>query len=220
MAGEYTAATYGVIKPNPVYIAPVVQPVFQRGIYVAPATVSSVVRFENITQVTVTTGLTGVIYYHWYVDGEHFAVTNAPRYSFFFDTADQRRIAVKVTNDPDYDGILNAPKGYPVYRTIYWIRSTDTDVIKYKIQMQKDGGDWTTIGYTPHNDETWEYEYKTPALTDLSTYAFRVYPIDKATNDGTVITLDSEKVVRRPDAPNFTIAYDEDTDKVTFTEVA
>jgi len=217
MAGEY-AATYPV-KSNPVYRAPVIQPLVQRVIYIQPVQLTAV-RFGNITQVTASSGLTGTVYYHWYVDGEHVARTTAPRYSFFFDTAEQRRIDVKATNNADYDGVLNAPLGYPVYRTIYWIRSVDTDVIRYKIQMQKDSGDWNTIGYAPHKDETWEYEFKSPALTDLSTYNFRVYPIDKAKNDGTVITLGAEKVVRTPDAPNFTLAYDADTDKMTFTEVS
>jgi len=174
----------------------------------------------NVTIVTVTSGLSGTIYYHWYLDGLWQGVTQAPSKSFVLGVGKQARIEVNDTNDVDYDGPANAPTAYPAVRTLTWIRSLASDVACYRVEQQQDGGDWNTIGTVQRNGAQWEYRFTTPALDDLSTYDWRVYPIDETGNDGTVLNLDGELIVRTPDSPDYTVTFDSGTTKVAFAEAA
>jgi hypothetical protein len=177
-------------------------------------------RFGTLTIVTVTSDLSGTIYYHWYIDGAFIASTQSPMRSFTLETGDQIRIEVKDTNDADYDPIANAPDGYPARRTIWWIRSTDDDVVSYRVEQKKGAGDWTSIGIVQRNGEAWTYSLLSPRLDDLNAYQWRVIPVDVAGNDGTARTVDAEDVVRTSDAPDFTISFDSGTAKVTFAAAA
>ena len=60
----------------------------------------------------------------------------------------------------------------------------------------------------------------TPRLDDLSTYTWRVIPVNTAGNDGTALTIGPELIVRTPDAPNIEIVFDSGTTRVTFSEAA
>lgn len=183
-------------------------------------TAYSSVRHGNATTVTVTSDLSGTIYYHWYSDGAYIASTTSASRSFLYDTDDQSRITVQDTNDADYDPIANAPVGYPAKRTVTWIRSIDSDVARYRIEQQLGAGSWAVIGLVQHVATTWQYELLTPRLDDLGVYTWRMIPVDAAGNDGTARTLDAETIVRTPDAPRFTIAFDGGTTKVTFAMAA
>ena len=175
-------------------------------------------RFGAVTVVTVTSDLSGTIYYHWYIDGAFIASTQLPTRSFILEAGEQVRIEVNDTNDVDYDPVANAPDGYPARRTIWWIRSIGDDVARYRVEQKKGAGDWASIGTVQRNAATWSYSLLSPRLDDLSTYQWRVIPCDEAGNDGTAKSVQSEDVVRIPDAPDFTITFDSGTAKVTFAE--
>lgn len=186
------------------------------------------VRVGDLLTMRVTSGLTaaatGSVYFHWYIDGEHVAKTTSGRYSFYLPSGDQVRIVVLDTVDPD--AVANAPDGYPARRQLFWTRNTDARVSHYRIEQQKDGGDWTVVARIREQVGVWEHRYRTERLTDLATYSWRIVPVDVAAagdtsgNDGTVLTIGPEKIVRTPDAPDFTVAFDDGTQKVTFDAAA
>ena len=177
-------------------------------------------RLRTITTITVTSSLSGLVYYHWYRDGAWIVRTKEPTYSFQLSATARAAIEVLDTVDPNWDGEANAPTAYPAARTLFWTRSTDTDVAYYRIEQDKDGGGYATIGKVFHVASEWSYRFVTPRLTDLSAYTWRIYPVDAAGDDGTVLEIGPDTIVRTPDAPDFAIAYDAETDKVTWTEAA
>lgn len=173
-------------------------------------------RQGNVTIVTVTSGLGGTVYYHWYIDGAFVATTLTPTRSFVLEVGEQVRIEVNDTTDPDYDPFANAPAGWPARRTLWWIRSTDADVRQYRVEQKKGAGSWATIGIIQANAVDWAYSLLSPCLDDLASYTWQVIPVDTAGNDGTALTIGPELVVRTPDAPEFTVSFDEGTTRVTF----
>lgn len=175
-------------------------------------------RSRNRTTVTVTSDLAGSVWYFWYRDGAYIARTASPVYTFGVEPGEQLRVEVIDTNDPDMDPIKAAPAGYPARRTLYWVRTTATDVDFYRVEQKEGAGDWTSIGRVYHSEARWVYSLLTGVLTDLASYQFRVVPVDRAGNDGTPVTLDAETVVRSPDAPDFTASYDGGTQRITFAE--
>jgi len=181
-------------------------------------TISVSRRLEDVT-VTVTSYLRGDVYYFWYIDGAFLTRTRNNKYTFFVKEGDQFRVSVLDSNDFDFDAIANAPKGYPSRRTIFWTRCTDSDILKYNLEQNKDGAGWTDIGTVNDIPGQWSYTFVTERLTDLSTYQFRIIPVDVAGNEGTALTLDSEKIVRTPDAPDYTVTFSAVTDKVTYASV-
>jgi len=170
---------------------------------------------DHYTLVTATSDLSGTVYYHWYLDGLWVAATGVSSHAFYMETSAQSTVQCKDTNDIDFDGPANAPTEYPGRRTIFWYRSRETDVVKYRCESQKDGGSWVSFGTVAH-DDTWLYSKITPILDDLATYVFRVLALDKALNDGTAKEVDSEVFVRRPDAPNWTYTYASGTTRLTY----
>lgn len=178
-------------------------------------TVDSVLRLGNFTTVTVSSDLGGTVYFHWYLDGSWLGGGTETERTIAMQTGDEGRLEVQDTTDEDYDPITNAPAGYPARRTIWWVRSADSDVERYLVEQQKDGGAWSTIGTVPHVDGQWSYQFLSPRLTDLSSYAWRVTPYDAALNAGTAVTLDTVKVVRTPDAPAFTATFNAGPTTVT-----
>lgn len=183
-------------------------------------TAYDIVRGPLATTVTVTSDLSGTIYYHWYIDGSYLGMTTGTSKTFQLEPGDQQKLEVLDTNSTTFDTVANAPDGYPAKRTIYWIRSTDTSTVSYRVEQKKDSDAWETIGITPVEAGRWAYELSTPRLVDLASYQWRVYPIDAAGNDGTAVTIDSQTVVRTPDALDFAISFDGGTTKVTFSAAA
>jgi len=174
------------------------------------------IRATSITTVIVTSDLAGTVYFHWYVDGVYCGVTQSNRRDFFVDEGDQVRVECVDTTDAGFDAIAGAPAGWPARRLVWWVRSLEADVDQYRVEQSQDGGAWSTVGIVHHRDTEWEYSILTGRLDDLSDYQFRVVPVDRAGNDGAPVLLESERIVRSPDAPDFAIAYDAGTDKVTF----
>lgn len=177
-------------------------------------------RDGNVSTVTATTNLTGNIWYHWYVDGVFRARTTSAQFTFIIASGQQSRIDCIPSNDPGFDAVAHEPDIPAAVVTLWWIRSTDTDVKEYNVEQQKDGGDWSTIATIPYQPSTWDYRIDSPRLDDLADYAWRVSPVDVAGNEGTVVTLDARTIVRVPNSPDFDIAFNEGTTKVTFSEAA
>ncbi len=175
-------------------------------------------RSGNVTTVIVVSTLTGTVYYHWYLDGSYLGVTQSPSRTLYIDHEDMGRLDVLDTNDADFDPIENAPDEFPARRNLFFVRSVDVDVVKYRIEQQVDGGAWETAGYVQHDSSRWSYLFLTDRLDDLSDYAWRVVPIDAAGNEGTALTLAAERIVRRPDAPEFVATFDDGTTEVLFEE--
>lgn len=177
-------------------------------------------RFGQYTIVTVTSDLSGTVFYHWYVDGAYVAATVTPQYSFLLDTGEQVRIDVNDTTDPDFDAIANAPAGYPARRSLVWTQSM-SDETEYRIDQDLDGGGYSTIATIDSVAGLWQYSYLTARLVDLGVYTWRVYAVDQAGNAGASYrTIGPETVVRRPDAPDFDVTFDGATTKVTFAAAA
>ena len=178
----------------------------------------SIVRHGSIVTVTATSNLAGdgSVWYHWFLDGSFMASSQSNVYSVFLQPDEQARVDVLDSVDPDYDPIANAPVGYPARKSVYWYRSFETDIDFYRVDQNKASAGWTEVGRVPHSDSLWAYSLFTPRLTDLTSYEWRVMPVDLAGNDGTATTFAAETIVRTPDAPEFTMVYDEGTDKITF----
>lgn len=178
----------------------------------------SKVRHKGTTKVTVVSGLSGTVYYHWYLDGAWLGVTTDPNYTVYLEAGDQAEIVCIDTNDVDFDGVANAPAGYPSRRAVYWNRSIDTDVDHYRVEYGtglSSPASWTLLATVP-DDGSWSYQLLSQRLADLTYYWFRIVPVDLAGNEGTAIVLGPEKIVRRPDAPEYSATYDGGTTKVAF----
>lgn len=170
-------------------------------------TATNSTRSGNTTTISVTSSLAAPVYFHWYMDGVYLGRTGTGRKTINLQTADQGRITILDTNDPAFDPVTNAPAGYSAKRTLAWVRSIDANIRRYRVEQQQDGGAWVTIGYVQDDPSHWLYSFVTTRLVDLSTYSWRVFPIDKNGNDGTPLALATEKIVRSPDAPSFTITF-------------
>lgn len=180
-------------------------------------TAYSTVRTGLATTVTATSSLSGTVYYHWFQDGAYLGVSTTPSKAFALAPGDQSRIEAVDTNDPDYDPLFNPPAGYPARRTITWIRSLDEDVARYRIEQYK-GLEVTPEAtfYVLHESAKWLYLWLSGRLNDLTNYYWTVTPVDAAGNDGTIIQMDSQRVVRTPDSPTFTATFDAGTTRVAF----
>ena len=177
----------------------------------------SVTRMDNTTRVTVSGRLTGNVFYYWYLDGAFVGRSQSNSRSFVLAHNDMVRVEVIETYDADFDAEANAPAGWPGRRTLWWIRSTDADVDHYRVEQAYGAGDFAEIATVQAVAGQWEYEVLSPRLLDLSGYTWQVVPVDAAGNDGTALEIAQEVIVRTPDAPDFAIAFDEGTTKVTFS---
>lgn len=180
-------------------------------------TYGSPTRIGNYVTITVTSDLVGTVYFHWYLDGAWVGETRTGERTFYLEDDDQLRLEVLDTTDADYDPVANAPTAWPARRTISWTRPGEADVVRYKIEQQKDGGAWTQIGIVHQDDRTWWHQWRTDRLTDLSTYSWRITPIDAAGNEGTAKTIGSEKIVRTPDSPRWAYTFNTPATTVTFS---
>ena len=178
------------------------------------------VQDQEATLVTATSDLSGTIFYHWYIDGAFIATTEIASYAFYLLDDEQVRIDVIDTNDSTFDPIANAPAGYPARRSIVWQPSLEDTVRTYDVQQEKDKDGYETIGLIPHRPGTWRYRLLSPRLIDLEDYTWKVDALDAAGEILGTEELNAETIVRTPDAPDFTVSFDEGTTKVAFTEAA
>lgn len=171
-------------------------------------------RIGDVTRVYATSDLVSP-FFHWYVDGSWIGATSTPWRDVQLARGDQARVDVQDTTDAAYDPIANAPTGYPARRSLWWVRSADADVASYLVEQDQDSGGYETVGRVVQTEQAWALGWLSARLDDLSTYTWRVTPYDAAGNAGTARTFGPEKIVRRPDAPDFALAFDDDTDHVT-----
>lgn len=174
-------------------------------------------RVGDMTRVFATSDLTDPTY-HWYLDGSWLGASLAPFRDVQIAPGDQARVDVLDTTDPAFDPIANAPEGFPARRSLWWVRSADLDVDHYLVEQDQDGGGYELVGRVPQAAEAWALGWLTARLEDLSTYTWRVTPYDAAGNAGTARTFGPEKVVRRPDAPDFALSFNDTTDRLTISE--
>ena len=174
-------------------------------------------RFRGLVEITATSDLSGAVRFHWYVDGQYIGETAGPTRSIFLDSGDQARVVVVDTTDPAFDPYASPPDRYPPRRWVWWIRSLASDTAKYRVEQKKGAGDWVLIGEVHHDPNRWSYGLLTGRLDDLADYQWRVIPIDRAGNQGTACAIDTERVVRIPDAPDFAITFNSGPKTVTFS---
>ena len=171
----------------------------------------SSVRIGNIITVTATSDLSGVIYYHWYLDGSWIGQTNSNEKTITLGLGEQAELLAIDTNDADYDYIANAPVGWPSRHTVTWLRSLDDDVVQYVVEQRQDGGDWEEIATVDARSGRWSYDVTTPVLVDLSTYDWQITPVDEYGNSGTAEVTDAVLVVHGHNALAFTATLELDT---------
>ena len=173
-------------------------------------------RYVNFTAVS---DLSGSIFYHWYRDSIYQGVTNGPVHGFYLSYTTESDIVAVDTNDPDFDPLAAPPATYPSFRTLWWVRGSDTAAVQYLLEYTADGGAWTTFKKVNIDPTFWEFQYRTFILTDDVEYDFAVSGIDIAGNIGSRRTVLSDLMVSRPSAPDFTISFSAGTSRITFAEV-
>lgn len=180
------------------------------------------IRTNSATVLVAQSDLAPPVYFHWFVDGLH-SPENGPRFAKQLDAGDAARVQVMDTTDPNFDWAAAAPQGWPARRTLWWVKKEvdELDVgtgplVEFKIEQNRAGAGWVTIAIVRATD-AWAYSVMTPRLDDLVVYDWRVTPVDRAGNEGTPLDFAADRVVRTPDAPNFTAAFSSGTQKVTFT---
>lgn len=170
--------------------------------------------FYPFTQVEVTSDLTDPTYF-WYVDGVYFARTAVPWVMVHMPEDDQGEVIAIDTTSPDaFDVQANAPTAYPARRELWWTRSQDADVAFHRVKQQREAEGYETIEDVAVSED-WAYRLITPRLDDLTNYDWRVVPVDAAGNEGTALALGPEKIVRKPDAPNYSVSFDGGTGRIT-----
>lgn len=172
-------------------------------------------RIDRQIVITAESDLSGQVFYHWYVSGVWAAVTNDGRFAIYLNDGIQARVECVDTNDADFDAAENLPEELSPVRTLWWTRSVDTDTSYYIVEQKEDAGDYAEVARIWQGDE-WTQSFVTDALTDLATYYWRITPVDTSENEGTPTVIGPDVIVRRPDAPDFTVEYDSGTQKITF----
>jgi len=190
-----------------------------------PGITLSTVRRGAVTTVTAVSRLSGRVFYHWYVDGAYLGGSAGNVKTFTLEVGEQVRVEVIDTNDPDFDGVAGAPDGYPARRTIRWVRSIDPQIVAIRVIQQEVGEADLTLAEIPLVGDRWSYELLSPRLDDLGEYGWITRTIDRAGNIGSITAavlegaLFQAPVVRRPDAPEFTVSFDAGTAKINFASV-
>lgn len=178
-------------------------------------------RIGGETLVSVTSDLSGLVYFHWYIDGGYQGPTTSDdghsSRSFLLQDGQQNRVEVLDTTDPDFDPIANEPASYPASRTLAFIRSMGANIDSYRVEQQISGGAFVPLFSIPDDVKTWEYRVLVSGLADLTMYSWQVVAVDAFGNDGGPISLSlDETIVRWPDAPDFSVSFNPATSKVTF----
>lgn len=176
-------------------------------------------RIGDVTRVFATSDLGAGAIFVWYLDGAYLSKTSAAYHDFQLAPDDQARVDVLDTTDPDFDAIANAPVAYPARRSLWWVRSPETDVAYYVVTQQEGAGPIVTVARVLQTAEAWALGWLSDRLDDLSTFTWTVTPYDLAGNAGTSKAF-VEKVVRRPDAPNFSIAFNSPATTVTIASAS
>lgn len=183
----------------------------------ADAVFYHVVRIGETVEVTVTTTMSDVVWYFWYADGAYLGKTAGPTKTFQVPAGEQLRLDCVPTDQEDYDPLADPPEGYPSRRTLWWTRSLSADAAEYRIDQREGTDEWTTIAVVPQEIGKWDISIITGRLNDLTEYTWRIVALDAAGNESVPLTIGPERIVRRPDAPNFAVEFDTETERVTFS---
>lgn len=186
--------------------------------------VLTVRRIGHLMQVAITSSIhLSMGSFHWYRDGAYIGSTGIPSRTFRLEAGEQARIDVIASSNPDFDPQSQQEASQPSSRRVLeWFRSLSPDAGNYIVKhaTSADGESWTSatkIREIRHDDSRWGYRATTDILTDLTHYRWTVLPVDVVGNEGTASqTIGPEHIVRRPDAPDFTVSFDAGTSKVTF----
>jgi hypothetical protein len=180
----------------------------------------STVQIDDVTEVTVATSMTDVVYYCWYVDDAYVGKTASPTRSFQVESGEHLRVTCIPTDDEDFDPVQNAPDGFPGKRTLWWCRSLDSAVAQYRIDQKSGDGDWAELATLSAVDGQWAYSFTTDTLDDCTSYTWRVVPINADGVEGTALTIGPETIIRYPDAPDFSATFDANSQTLAFAEVS
>jgi len=179
-------------------------------------TSTNVHRIGAVTTVTVISDLVGTVYYHWYLDGAYVGETIAPTRSFSLAVAEQARLDVVDTLNPDFDALAAPPAAFPGRYTVHWVRSLSADVKEYLVEQQIGAGAWVELARVPHDPHAWDYYLLTGKLTDLMNTTWRITTLDIAGNVSAAEQAGPIFIVRIPDAPKWVFTWDPGTQRITY----
>lgn len=179
-------------------------------------------QFGNLVQVTAVNPSGGSDwFYYWFVDGQCVGRTAGPEFSFRLDDDDAVELSCRASTSADYELAAIAPDAFPARRTLEWTAADagDDDVSLYRVQQATGAstpgsGDWETLADVPRRGQ-WRYLYLSERLSDLTWYWWRVLPVDVSGNAGTALVIGPEYVVRRPEKQDFSMTFDDATQRVT-----
>jgi len=177
----------------------------------------SQIQHGQVSVVRVSTPLAGRVYYFWWVDGTYVGMTASAEYRLLLPAGEQARVECVASQNPHFDYRAHGPATPPARAVIWWIASTAADVDYYRIDESRDGAAWSELVRVVHSPGLWDHRYVTGRLVDLAGYAWRVVPVNRAGNEGAPIDQLPRTAVRTPDAPDYTVAFDEGTTRVTFS---
>lgn len=115
---------------------------------------------------------------------------------------------IQVSDDPDASAILTLPRA----AVLQWLKSTGSPD-HYRVDEYIDSA-WIERIRIKHAADLPYYQFKTRDLEDDTLHQFRVTPVSAGGQDGTARTY-SFLMVRRPDAPELSYSYDNETGIVT-----
>jgi len=177
----------------------------------------TVTDYGTLRKVTATASRSGG-HWHWYRDGEHLAGPNTEAYIYTrISDADGAKLVARCVRYFDHDPRRQPPLSAPAYRTIAWPTVTNAYeyVCAYATGQSTPGAeDWTTFA-TVRDDGRSHFAQRTPRLTTLTYYWFRVTPRTRAGNEGTAATYGPAYIVCKPAWPDVTLTYDDGTGQVT-----
>lgn len=142
--------------------------------------------------------------YYLYQDGQLIAVTQqAWRYVV---VASSERFLFEVLDDAEATPTV----GYPGRVNVTW--TSVEGAYGYSVQEYVDGG-WPQRQKIKDNGEAW-FSFQSRYLEDVTTHQFRVVPEFGEGIEGRPLNF-TVLMVRRPDGPDLTYTYDDETHKVT-----
>lgn len=144
---------------------------------------------------TYASNLADPTFYIW-VNGDLVAETLETSYEVSVPIGDQ--LQFDVFDDPDDE----PTDYYPTRLTLRWEGRDGANT--YRVD-QYTGGQWVAKSIHPHRVSNL-YHYVTGVLDDVTTYQFRVVPIDAEGRSGTALSFTAE-MVRYPDEPAQTMTF-------------
>lgn len=176
---------------------------------------------HNVVKVAASSSLGADATLYWYADGKLIQAASFPRERIFtLQPGRSALIEILDTTASPVDAFTReiliqwyAVSGAIKYFVQQWIGvgAADND-------LPVDDADWQTLRTVVASAEE-VYNHLTDWLDDLTEYTFRVVPVNAENIEGEGLLM-TFVVVGRPDAPDTTLAYDADTQRVTVAAAA